>query len=151
MSAIVRARLLSSMLKRNNNRCFSTTVNAPKEQIVSSSSTVANEHVADQVPPPHSPPGKTGFATRLLKYGLIASVTGVLATTGYATYGTSASLWRILRYYLVFLYYDTFPYTYPYAFVFVMLCWFTCLNELLSFMTQKKYYSEKSKTRIISP
>lgn len=86
MSAIVRARLLSSMLKRNNNRCFSTTVNTPKEQIVSSSSTVVNEHVADQVPPPHSPPGKTGFAMRFLKYGLIASVTGALATTGYVTY-----------------------------------------------------------------
>lgn len=92
MSAIVRARLLSSMLKRNNNRCFSTTVNTPKEHIVSSSLTVVKEHVADQVPPPHSPPGKTGFAMRFLKYGIIASVTGVLATTGYATYGTNASL-----------------------------------------------------------
>lgn len=89
MSAIVRARLLSSMLKRNSNRCFSATVNTPKEQIVSSSSTVLNEQVADQVPLPHSPTGKAGFATRFLKYGLIASVTGVLATTGYATYGTN--------------------------------------------------------------
>ncbi|KAL1832702.1 hypothetical protein DCAR_0102735 [Daucus carota subsp. sativus] len=86
MSAIVRARLISSMLKRNCNRCFSATVNAPKEQIVSSSSTVLNEQVADQVPPPQSPPKKAGFATRLLKYGLIASVTGALATAGYATY-----------------------------------------------------------------
>lgn len=91
MSAIVRARLISSMLKRNNNRFFSTTVNTPKEHIVSSTSTVVNEHVADQVPPPHSPPRKDGFATRFLKYGLIASVTGVLSTTGYVTYGTNAS------------------------------------------------------------
>lgn len=97
MSAIVRARLISSMLKRNCNRCFSATVNAPKEQIVSSS-TVLNEQVADQVPPPQSPPKKAGFATRLLKYGLIASVTGALATAGYATYGTYASLYRNLRF-----------------------------------------------------
>lgn len=85
MSAIIRARLLASVSKRFSKRNFSATVNAPKQQMAASSAAFSEE-----LPPP--PRASGGVGMRLLKYGVIASVAGILGTTGYATYGSAKCL-----------------------------------------------------------
>ncbi|KAM7487940.1 hypothetical protein LguiB_025424 [Lonicera macranthoides] len=84
MSAIVRSRLYSIVLKNNRRLSLSLNANPPKEPIVTSSSLLN-----DQPPPPlDSPPSPTtekkpwGF----VKYGLLAALTGGVATAGYVTY-----------------------------------------------------------------
>lgn len=94
MSTIVRARLLSTILKKNKNRWFSVTANPPKEPIVSSSTILNNQAPPPPTEPP--PPPLTDGAEKkpwnFLKYGIIATLTGGLATAGYATYGMSLSV-----------------------------------------------------------
>ncbi|KAL0320871.1 UNVERIFIED_CONTAM: Mitochondrial import inner membrane translocase subunit TIM50 [Sesamum radiatum] len=83
MSAILRARArFYSIVSRNDRRFSSPVANeTPREQIISSSI------ISDQTPEPPSsapPPGKKSWT--VLKYGLVAALTGGIATAGYATY-----------------------------------------------------------------
>ncbi|KAM7484866.1 hypothetical protein LguiA_000875 [Lonicera macranthoides] len=84
MSAIVRSRLYSIVLKNNRRFSLSLNANPPKEPIVTSSSLLNDQ----PPPPPDSPPSPTtekkpwGF----VKYGLLAALTGGVATAGYVTY-----------------------------------------------------------------
>ncbi|KAL0306263.1 UNVERIFIED_CONTAM: Mitochondrial import inner membrane translocase subunit TIM50 [Sesamum radiatum] len=89
MSALVRSRSrLFSIISRNNRR-FSSNVatEPPKETILSSSI------LGDQPPPPPSGPPPASEAEKsswsLLKYGIVAAITGGVATAGYATYAYS--------------------------------------------------------------
>ncbi|KAK4398615.1 Mitochondrial import inner membrane translocase subunit TIM50 [Sesamum angolense] len=89
MSALVRSRSrLFSIISRNNRR-FSSNVatEPPKETILSSSI------LGDQPPPPPSGPPPASEAEKsswsLLKYGIVAALTGGVATAGYATYAYS--------------------------------------------------------------
>ncbi|PIN11400.1 TFIIF-interacting CTD phosphatase, including NLI-interacting factor [Handroanthus impetiginosus] len=91
MSALIRSRSrLFSVISRNNRRFSSSvTTEPPKETIISSSV------LGDQLPPPSGPPPpppapeaeKSSWS--FLKYGIIAGVTGGVATAGYATYAYS--------------------------------------------------------------
>ncbi|KAK6149401.1 hypothetical protein DH2020_016926 [Rehmannia glutinosa] len=92
MSALVRpGSRLFSIVSRNNRRFSSSaTTEPPKETIISSSI------LGDQAPPPPTdppPPPPASEADKnswsFLKYGLIAALTGGVATAGYATYAYS--------------------------------------------------------------
>lgn len=90
MSVIVRARSrLFSAISRNCNRKFSSTVTTepPKEPIVSSSN-IINDQPPDTPPPPPPSAGAEKKSRGFLKYGIVAAVTGGIATAGYATYGS---------------------------------------------------------------
>lgn len=90
MSAVVRARSrLFSAISRNCNRKFSSTVTTepPKEPIVASSN-IINDQAPNTPPPPPPSPGAGKKFRGFLKYGLLAAVTGGIATAGYATYGS---------------------------------------------------------------
>ncbi|KAL0399130.1 UNVERIFIED_CONTAM: Mitochondrial import inner membrane translocase subunit TIM50 [Sesamum radiatum] len=89
MTALVRSRSrLFSIISRNNRR-FSSNVatEPPKETILSSSI------LGDQPPPPPSGPPPPSEAEKsswsFLKYGVVAALTGGVATAGYATYAYS--------------------------------------------------------------
>ena len=84
MSAIVRARIISSVSKGLDKRSYSAAVNTPKQQMAAAAAAFSEE-----LPPPP----RTGVGMRLLKYGAIASMAGLFGATGYATYG-------ITKYYL---------------------------------------------------
>lgn len=85
MSALSRncARFNSIISSSRTSRRFSSS-DTPRESIISSSL------LADQTPPPPSGPPPPAESTKsslsFLKYGLIAALTGGIATTGYATY-----------------------------------------------------------------
>ncbi|XP_020554392.1 mitochondrial import inner membrane translocase subunit TIM50-like isoform X1 [Sesamum indicum] len=89
MSAILRTRArLYSIISRNDRRFSSPVANEhPREPIISSSI------ISDQTPEPPSPAppapeaGKKSWT--VLKYGLVAALTGGIATAGYATYAYS--------------------------------------------------------------
>ncbi|XP_059662402.1 mitochondrial import inner membrane translocase subunit TIM50-like [Cornus florida] len=87
MSAIVRSRVFSTVLKNNRRFSSNVTTDPPREPIISSSSTLNN-----QPPPPHTsppPPPETGTEKKpwsFLKYGLIAALTGGVASAGYVTH-----------------------------------------------------------------
>ncbi|KAK4491777.1 hypothetical protein RD792_002552 [Penstemon davidsonii] len=91
MSAITRCRSrLCSIISKKKYR-FSSTVSAesPKESIISSSS-ILGDHPP---PPPQSGPTPAAEGEKnswsFLKYGLIAALTGGVATAGYTTYAYS--------------------------------------------------------------
>lgn len=86
MSALSRncARFNSTISSSRTSRRFSSSA-TPRESIISSSI------LADQTPPPPPsgppPPAESAKSSwSFLKYGLIAALTGGIATTGYATY-----------------------------------------------------------------
>ncbi|XP_059651158.1 mitochondrial import inner membrane translocase subunit TIM50-like [Cornus florida] len=98
MSAIVRSRVFSTILKKNR-RFSSNIVKDPAKEPITSASSILN----NQPPPPHTPPppppplppppppaaaeiGTEKKGWSFLKYGLIAALTGGVASTGYATY-----------------------------------------------------------------
>jgi import inner membrane translocase subunit TIM50 len=90
MSAIIRSRLLSTVQKNNRRRFSTSGVNAspPKESILSSS------HLLNHQPPPpeSAPPTTSGSEKKpwsFIMYGLIAALTGGVATAGYATFAYS--------------------------------------------------------------
>ncbi|PIN01979.1 TFIIF-interacting CTD phosphatase, including NLI-interacting factor [Handroanthus impetiginosus] len=91
MSALIRNRLRLYSAIWKNNRQFSSNAatEPPREPIVSSSV------LGDQTPQPPSgsptppPASKAKSSWSFLKYGLIAAVTGGIATAGYATYAYS--------------------------------------------------------------
>ncbi|KAK2979127.1 hypothetical protein RJ640_021761 [Escallonia rubra] len=96
MSALVRSRLLSIVRTSNRRYCSSAAVNPPpKEPIAAAASSI----IGNQPPPPSStvpPPATSGAEKKswsFLKYGLIAALTGGVATAGYVTYGTASSLY----------------------------------------------------------
>ncbi|KAL3821113.1 hypothetical protein ACJIZ3_007018 [Penstemon smallii] len=81
---------LCSIISGKNRRFSSTvTTEPPKESIISSSSIIGDQ----PPPPPPSGPPPAAVAEkkswRFLKYGLIAAVTGGVATLGYASYAYS--------------------------------------------------------------
>ena len=98
MATIARSRrIFSLVLKSNKNpRLYSTvSANGPKEPIISSS--ILGD--PSSTTPPPVPPPESAEAARVggqpwsfLKYTLLAAVTGVAATAGYATYGMSISV-----------------------------------------------------------
>lgn len=94
MSVVVRARSrLFSAISRNCNRKFSSTVTTepPKEPIVSSSNIINDQPPSPlTTPPPPPSAGAEKKSRRFLKYGLVAAVTGGVATAGYATYAYSS-------------------------------------------------------------
>ncbi|XP_008780990.2 mitochondrial import inner membrane translocase subunit TIM50 isoform X2 [Phoenix dactylifera] len=92
MSRLVRSRILPYLSKRSSGRPFSSsTVSAaapPKEPIVA-----ADALLNDQTPPPPPQSSAPSPGTRkswgLLKFGVLAALTGAIGTTAYATYAYS--------------------------------------------------------------
>lgn len=90
MSALIRSTSrLFSIISRNNRRFYSTvTSEPPKETIISSSILGDQPPPPPNGPPPPPPaPGAEKNSWSFLKYGIIAALTGGVATAGYATYG----------------------------------------------------------------
>ncbi|KAA8523557.1 hypothetical protein F0562_009980 [Nyssa sinensis] len=87
MSAMVRSRIFSIISKNNRHFSSNATANPLKEPIISSSSLPENQAPPPPTPPPpHPPTGTEKKSWNFLKYGLIASLTGAVATAGYASY-----------------------------------------------------------------
>ncbi|KAL0443286.1 UNVERIFIED_CONTAM: Mitochondrial import inner membrane translocase subunit TIM50 [Sesamum latifolium] len=89
MSALVRSRSrFFSIISRNNRRFSSNVATEPSKETILSSSILG-----DQPPPPPSGPPPASEAEKsswsFLKYGIVAALTGGVATAGYATYAYS--------------------------------------------------------------
>ncbi|KAK4439710.1 Mitochondrial import inner membrane translocase subunit TIM50 [Sesamum alatum] len=92
MSALIRSRSrLFSIVSRNNRQFSSNVATEPSKETILSSSILG-----DQPPPPPSGPPPLPPASEVeksswsfLKYGIIAALTGGVATAGYATYAYS--------------------------------------------------------------
>ncbi|KAI3466430.1 hypothetical protein Pfo_023093 [Paulownia fortunei] len=92
MSALIRTRpRLCSIISRNNRRFSSSVANEPPREPIISSSILTDQTPQPPSGPPPPPPAaeaeKNSFS--FLKYGLIAALTGGIATAGYATYAYS--------------------------------------------------------------
>ncbi|KAL2245230.1 UNVERIFIED_CONTAM: Mitochondrial import inner membrane translocase subunit TIM50 [Sesamum indicum] len=87
MSALLPSRSRFFSIISRNNRRFSSNVatEPPKETILSSS--ILGDQPPPSDPPPASEAEKTSWS--FLKYGIVAALTGGLATAGYATYAYS--------------------------------------------------------------
>ncbi|KAL7088079.1 hypothetical protein ACP275_13G107100 [Erythranthe tilingii] len=92
MSALLRARSrLFSIIPRNNRRFSSNPTAEPSRETIISSS-IFGDHLPpppDSLPPPPLASEAEKSSWSFLKYGLIAAVTGGVATAGYATYAYS--------------------------------------------------------------
>ncbi|KAH6764426.1 Haloacid dehalogenase-like hydrolase superfamily protein [Perilla frutescens var. hirtella] len=91
MSALSRncARFNSIISSSRNNCRFSSSVanDTPRESIISASVLADQTPQPPSGPPPPPPPAESSKSSwTFLKYGLIAAVTGGVATSGYATY-----------------------------------------------------------------
>ncbi|XP_051125319.1 mitochondrial import inner membrane translocase subunit TIM50 [Andrographis paniculata] len=87
MSTLIRSRPhLFSILTRNNRRLSSNLATEPPKESIISDSILRDQPPPSAPPPPVAEKNSWGF----LKYGLIATLTGGVATAGYATYAYSS-------------------------------------------------------------
>ncbi|KAL0301075.1 UNVERIFIED_CONTAM: Mitochondrial import inner membrane translocase subunit TIM50 [Sesamum radiatum] len=89
MSSILRSRArLYSIVSRNDRRFSSPVANEPPREPIISSSIISDQTPEPPSPAPPAPEaGKKSWT--VLKYGLVAALTGGIATAGYATYSYS--------------------------------------------------------------
>lgn len=92
MSSMITRSRFSPLLTRHSRRFLSSdaSTNSHKESIIASQSLISEQ---SPPPPPQEPvpPAEGKRSWKFLKYSLVAALTGVVATAGYATYGTYAS------------------------------------------------------------
>ncbi|KAK6133004.1 hypothetical protein DH2020_033295 [Rehmannia glutinosa] len=91
MSALIRTRWrLYSTISRNKCRFSSNAANEPRREPIISSSILSDQKpTSSSGQPPPPPASEAENSWRFLKYGLIVSLTGGIATAGYATYAYS--------------------------------------------------------------
>ncbi|KAL3643072.1 mitochondrial inner membrane protein required for protein import [Castilleja foliolosa] len=90
MCPLVRPRaLLFSIISRNNCRYYSTVSSEPSKEAIISSSILGDQPPLPPTGPPPPPSEAVKSSWGFLKYGLIAALTGGVATAGYATYAYS--------------------------------------------------------------
>ncbi|KAK4767792.1 hypothetical protein SAY87_002933 [Trapa incisa] len=91
MSSMITRSRISSLLARHSRRFLSSnaSTHSQKESIIASQSLISDQGLPPQPEAPAPPVGGKRSWT-FLKYSLLAAVTGVAATAGYATYAYSA-------------------------------------------------------------